>query len=85
MIVGPNGQPQLTQEQAMQIKINDMRLGLYLSLIPVVAASRLQQSLKGDDWDGDRTDCHDKIAEEADVITVAALKRMGINFKPVGT
>lgn len=80
-IIGPNGRPAVSREQQAMMAIEQMRTNLYLSLIPVVASKRIAAEPGAFGYDGQV----DAIAQEADEITIAALKRMGIEFKsPAG-
>ena len=80
-IFGANGRPVMSPDQEQAMAVLTLRTNLYMSLVPVVAAKRLVQ---GERWKGegsDETTAEDEIANEADQITLAALRRMGIVFQ----
>jgi hypothetical protein len=70
-LLGARRQPQISPEQ--------MYLGCYFGLIPVVAANRLS---RGYEVEGGLTETAtpERIAEEAEAIADAALARLGIKM-----
>jgi hypothetical protein len=62
------------QQQAQQMSANQLVVGCYLSLVPIVAQTILAQT----DTYCNREEVPDRIADEAWKVTAAAMKKIGI-------
>ena len=72
-----NGVPIVGQKaQQQQAAVHQMVTSTYLSLIPVVAATVLQNT----EMYADREEIPDRIADEAWSVTRAAVKKLGITI-----
>jgi hypothetical protein len=81
-MIGPRGEPLVTHEQMLERQAIAIRTNLFMSLIPVVASRRLEPAdpILGNHSDQATRDIAEKIAYEAEVITLAAMRKMGITF-----
>lgn len=75
--------PAVSQEQAAQAQIQQMYLGVFFSLVPVVAADELRRLHDADGWKATDPPGIDtaRIVDTANQIAVAAIMKIGITVE----